>query len=196
MRYSIDRCIVLPHTALMEVNELYNRFMFCLPARKKESAYQGALVFITYVDDEVVRGLVINRPSQKYISTLMKQVAIPVTPFFSDQSILYGGPVNTDKLFMLQRDIVTGALETCLSSTVDDLRQLAIKSLETEYLAAIGECVWTVDQIADEIEHSNWLVMSGDLNLLFKVKPSDRVEAFLDCLGISVEQISTTKGQA
>ena len=37
--------------------------------------------------------------------------------------------------------------------------------------------MWTVDQIADEIEHNN-LVMSGDLNLLFKVKPSDRVEAF------------------
>ena len=99
-------------------------------------------------------------------------------------------------MFLLFKDKHAGGLNIRYAATVDDLQYIASFHEQLDYVAAIGECVWTPEQILQEVQHSNWLVLPAKQELLFESKCEERVNLFLSELGISVEQITSDKGWA
>ena len=159
--------------------------------------FRSALVFITAVDRDHVRGLIVNKASDQYISQVFSQMKINVVEGFQDQKILFGGPLRRDRLFLVYPHIdrlEQGGQEFC-SSDIDDLQMLA-QSEGLRYIACIGECEWTHAQLIEEVENNLWMLLPCNQEILIECHYTNRVHVLLSRLGISIEQISSASGRA
>ncbi|MFB6342371.1 YqgE/AlgH family protein [Saccharicrinis sp. FJH62] len=121
--------------------------------------FSRSIVLLTEHDAEGSMGLVLNKPLDLKIGSVLKDVS------FSETKLICGGPVSPDKLFYIHSfKNVPGAIELIKGlffggdfEYVKDL--LAINpALLHDIRFFIGYAGWSPGQLADELKESSWLV--------------------------------------
>ena len=182
---------------------LEGKLLIALPGMLDERFAQ-TVIYMCAHSAKGAMGIVINKPipGLSFID-LMKQLEIPTGTGFLDFPVLYGGPVETGRGFVLHSDDYESADSTLpvsedisLTATLDILRAIAEGRGPARALFALGYAGWGPGQVETEFQSNGWLHCEADPSLVFGVEPEAKWRAALARLGIDPLGLSASAGRA
>jgi putative transcriptional regulator len=148
-------------------------------------------------------GLILNKPLPMRMSEIFEQleIEIPAGPL-SERQVLRGGPMQTDRGFVVHR--AGGEWDSTLkvSDTIhvtvsrDILAAMARGEGPPEAVVALGYAGWDGGQLEDEIRANAWLSAPVDQGIIFHLPFESRWQAAARLLGVELSRISPISGNA
>ena len=85
------------------IANLTHHFLIAMPAMADPN-FARTLTYIAEHNDQGALGIIVNRPLDMTLATLFERVDLPLHVVeFAGQPVYYGGPVQTDRGFVLHR---------------------------------------------------------------------------------------------
>src|SRR5208282_4013849 len=146
-----------------EAFSLANHFLIAMPGMADPS-FSGTVVFLCEHSPRGALGIVINRPTDLTLQTLFERVELKLEdePRSSEQ-VLYGGPVHTDRGFVLhtrpdaQYDSTLRVTDdVALTMSRDVLEAVAGGDGPPKLLVTLGHAGWGEGQLEFEIGRNAW----------------------------------------
>jgi putative transcriptional regulator len=169
-----------------------------------DDRFAQSVIFMCAHSAKGAMGIVINRPVPGLsFFELMKQLDIVTSPAARDFPVLYGGPVETGRGFVLHSDdfesndsTLPVSEDISLTATLDVLRAIAEARGPKRALFALGYAGWGPGQIETEFQANGWLHCEADPGLVFGHEPEVKWRAALARLGIDPLGLSASAGRA
>lgn len=166
--------------------------------------FHRSVIYLCAHSDKGAMGIVVNKPiPHLQFNDLLSQLKIGVDKLSRSLPILFGGPVETGRGFVLH------SLDYCLpeatlrvseavglTATVDVLRAIATGEGPWRALFALGYAGWGPGQLESEIKANGWLICPADEDLLFGNNSKGKWERALAKLGIDLSMLSSQSGTA
>ena len=148
-------------------------------------------------------GLVINRPNGLHLDDLLEQLRpdIPATPEDTRVVLYAGGPVQTDRGFVLHYagPVFQNTLELeelSLTTSPDVLFALSDGTGPSRHLITLGYSGWGPGQLEEELAANLWLTTPATSALLFETPSEQRLGAAAALLGVDLRLLSRQAGHA
>ena len=181
---------------------LANHFLIAMPAMADPN-FSRTLTYICEHNAEGALGVIINRPIDMTLSTLFERVDIPFDEKMrSDAPIYFGGPVQTDRGFVLHRSAqpyqsqLRVDEDIALTSSRDILQSMGATGEPNKALVMLGYSGWTAGQLEWELSQNAWLTVKADPHIIFDLLPAARLNAALQLLGVDFANLSEVAGHA
>jgi putative transcriptional regulator len=182
---------------------LEGKLLIALPGMVDERFAQ-TVIYMCAHSSKGAMGIVINKPIPGLsFAELMKQLQIETKPLVGELPILYGGPVETGRGFVLHSGEYEGSDSTLpvseeisLTATLDILRAIAEGRGPRQALFALGYAGWGAGQVETEFQSNGWLHCEGDPVLVFGTDPNDKWKTALARLGIGPSGLTANTGRA
>jgi putative transcriptional regulator len=102
---------MFPGASKDEPPSLTNQFLIAMPGMLDEQ-FAGSVVYLFEHNAKGAMGLVVNRPTDVSLSTLLDKIELKleITPF-ADQAVYFGGPVQTERGFVLHESLASNSAE-------------------------------------------------------------------------------------
>ena len=185
----------------MQTINLTSHFLIAMPAMSDPN-FSRTLTFICEHNEHGALGIVVNRPIDVTLATLMRQVEVPFqdSPMY-EQPVFFGGPVQLDHGFVLHRPVgdwksTLSVGDVGLTTSRDILEAMAHGSGPRQQLVALGYAGWAPGQLEDEIRRNGWLTTPADIELIFNVPPESRYGAAMRSMGVNAANLSEEAGHA
>jgi putative transcriptional regulator len=161
---------------------------------------------VTYIcehNQHGAMGIVINQPVDLKLGDLADQLKFEsIDEAAMNQPIYRGGPVETERGFVLHRPL--GHWETSLdissdigiSTSNDIITALAAGTGPKESLIALGYAGWGKGQLEKELVENSWLSGPAEASIIFETRVDQRWHAAAKLLGIDINQVSGEIGHA
>ena len=181
---------------------LTDHFLIAMPAMADPN-FARTLTYIAEHNENGAMGVIVNRPTDMRLATLMERIDIPFEqPAFADLPVYFGGPVQSDRGFVLHRPAgqwhsslkVTDDIG--LTSSRDVLQALALDGEPAEVLVALGYAGWSAGQLEHELTQNAWLTVPADLTIVFDLPPEERLAAAMQLIGVDFAKLSDVAGHA
>ena len=186
----------------MQSVNLTRHFLIAMP-NMVDPHFAKTLTFICEHNDQGALGLVVNRPLDMTLSALLSQVSIPMTGVMhSTLPVLFGGPVQTDRGFVLHEPLgqwqstLAITQEVGLTTSRDILQAVARGEGPQHMLITLGYAGWAPGQLEDEIAQNAWLTVAAETTVMFDLPVEDRLPAAMRLLGIDLASLSDNAGHA
>ena len=182
---------------------LEGKLLIALPGMTDERFAQ-TVIYMCAHSAKGAMGIVINKPIPGLsFSEVLKQLQIDTKPLIGEFPILYGGPVETGRGFVLHSGDYEGSDSTLpvsedisLTATLDILRALAEGRGPKQALFALGYAGWAPGQVETEFQRNGWLHCKADPSLVFGVDPEAKWRTALQRLGIGPSGLVADAGRA
>ena len=181
---------------------LTHHFLIAMP-NMVDSNFSRTLTYIAEHSDQGALGVIVNRPTDMTLATLYERIDIPLLiQEIALQPIYFGGPVQTDRGFVLHRpagdwhSTLTVQEEVGLTSSKDILEAIGADGKPAEFLVTLGYAGWAAGQLEDELANNAWLTVPADLDIVFTLPPEERLVAAMQSLGIDFASLSEVAGHA
>ena len=183
---------------------LEGKLLIALPGRP-DPRFEKSVIFVCAHSLQTgAMGLIINKQIEGLdFSDLVQKLDIPMSARTPHSPVLYGGPVETGRGFVLhsgdyESDDSTLPVteDISLTATLDILRAIADGRGPAKSIFALGYAGWGAGQIEDEIRSNGWIHCEPDPNLLFDVELDSKWATALAKLGIDVSGLSAHAGRA
>lgn len=186
----------------MDIVNLTHHFLIAMPGMADPN-FARSLTYICEHNDQGALGVVVNRPTDMTLASLFEQIDMPLqSAAMAAQPVYFGGPVQTDRGFVLHRP-VGGWLSTLavrddvgLTTSRDILQAVSEGSGPCSLLVSLGYAGWAAGQIEDEIARNAWLTVAAAPEVIFELPPLDRLEAALRLLGVDPAMLCEEAGHA
>ena len=188
---------------------LTGQFLIAMPTLHGDSSFERAVVYICEHTVKGALGLVINRTADVKVSEILDKLAsesegIVYTPpkAYADQSVLLGGPVQSERGFVLHTPFHEYASTVrindrlALTTSRDILEDWAQGQGPEHMLLALGYAGWGAGQLEEELARNAWLTVAADEHVLFETLPNEKYTQAMRLLGIDETMISHTSGHA
>jgi putative transcriptional regulator len=181
---------------------LTNQFLVAMPAMT-DANFAQSVTFIWEHNDEGALGIIINRPMEMRLAEVFEQLQMPMAPGVNGvQPVLHGGPVQTDRGFVVHH--VGGEWEHTrqvssriqVTTSPDILDAMARGIGPPTAIVALGYAGWGAGQLETELAANAWLTVPCDETILFSTPFEQRWQAAGRLLGIDVATISPHVGHA
>jgi len=200
----------------LENINLTGHFLIAMPAMQDPYFAKSVTLICTHNQDGAM-GIIINRPTDMNIDSVFEKIDIPLeNQHLGKQSVLYGGPVQQERGFVLHDLDNDQAMQSHQNNwnsmvkissgialtTSKDILEAAGKGLGPKKMRlSLGYAGWTPGQLEQEILQNAWLsVQARDANLLNKIvfdTPYDDIlGAAIQLLGIDPAMLSDVAGHA
>jgi putative transcriptional regulator len=181
--------------------DLSNQFLMAMPG-VVGGELAGTVIYICEHSEKGALGLVINRPTDLSLAGLLEKIDLEFETAAQDASpIFFGGPVHTDRGFVLHSppgdfssSIKLGDL--ALTTSRDVLQAVAAGTGPEKILITLGYAGWGAGQLENEISQNAWLTVAADVDVIFAVAPEDRYAAAMKLLGIDPSMLTGVAGHA
>lgn len=184
------------------IANLTNHFLIAMPAMADPN-FSRTLTYIAEHNEQGALGVIVNRPLDMTLTTLFERVDVPLhAGELAGQPVYFGGPVQTDRGFVLHRPLgdwhstLEVTEEVGLTSSRDILQNMGEMGEPSEVLVSLGYAGWSAGQLEQELASNAWLTVPADLAILFELPPEERFAAALQCLGIDFTHLSEVAGHA
>jgi putative transcriptional regulator len=182
---------------------LEGKLLIALPGMTDERFAQ-TVIYMCAHSAKGAMGIVINKPIPGLsFAEVLKQLQIETKPLIGQFPILYGGPVETGRGFVLHSGDYEGSDSTLpvsedisLTATLDILRALAEGRGPKQALFALGYAGWAPGQVETEFQRNGWLHCQADPSLVFGVDPEAKWRTALQRLGIGPSGLVADAGRA
>lgn len=182
--------------------DLTHHFLIAMPALQ-EGVFAGSLTYICEHNENGALGIVVNRPISLTLAEMFEQIHIPLhQPGLGELPILFGGPVQTERGFVLHDTAgdwqSTLRIRDTLSLTTskDILEAVGEGKGPRKLLITLGYAGWDQGQLEHEMGENAWLTVPASEHILFDLEPEQRLPAALSQLGIDFASLSEEAGHA
>lgn len=186
--------------------DLTNQFLIAMPGMADDN-FAGSVVYLCEHTERGALGLVINKPIDINLRNLFEKVEISLDrQELAEQPVYYGGPVQTERGFVLHEKqpdgagpynstmSVRGGLE--MTTSKDVLEALAGGSGPKKVLVTLGCSGWQAGQLEDELGRNGWLTVDADPAVIFDTPIEQRYDRAVSLLGFDPRMLSQEAGHA
>ena len=175
---------------------LTNHFLIAMPSMADDN-FSRSLVYVAEHNEEGALGIIVNRPLELSVKELLERVEItPQAEGLDTAPVFFGGPVQTDRGFVLHRPIggwqssLQVTAEIALTSSKDILQALAESGEPRDVLITLGYSGWSAGQLEDELKRKAWLTHPASLELVFDAQPEQLWQRILRQKGWQYQLLS------
>ncbi|WP_043006390.1 YqgE/AlgH family protein [Comamonas testosteroni] len=190
---------------------LTHHFLIAMPGLEDES-FSRSVVYLCEHSERGALGLIINKPSKLSLQSLLQKVDLGLKrDDLRDQQVFTGGPVQTDRGFVLHEPMVIegapenesayastmtipGGLE--MTTSKDVLEALSDGAGPKRVLVTLGYSSWDEGQLESEIGENAWLTVEADPEVIFSTPVDERYDRALGLLGLQRWMLSPESGRA
>lgn len=187
---------------------LTNHFLIAMPGLSDE-LFGRSVVFMCEHSERGALGLVINKPSDILLPRLFEKVDLPMgRADLAQQPVFQGGPVQTERGFVLHEAIEGGEGESVYASTLsipgglemttskDVLEAMSSGAGPRKVFVTLGYASWGKGQLESEITENSWLTVEADPSVIFDTPVDQRYERAMALLGLQPWMLSPDAGHA
>ena len=204
--------------------QLTNQFLLAMPGMLDEQ-FAGSVVYLFEHNAKGAMGLVVNRPTDVNLSTLLDKIELKleIAPF-ADQAVYFGGPVQTERGFVLHEPpnfsvagakagvdrLADSATNYSSSLTVpggltmttskDVLEAVAKGNGPKRFIMTLGYAGWGAGQLEEEIALNGWinaeLSRAQMAEIIFNTPSEQRYQRAMQALGFDPADLSGQVGHA
>ena len=185
---------------------LANHFLIAMPSMQ-DPVFGGTVVYVCEHNENGVLGVVINKPTDMTMQVLFERIDLkletgPGLASHVDEPIMFGGPVQDDRGFVLHTpgnrysSSLTVTDDIAFTTSIDVLEAVAAGDGPPRMLVSIGYSGWSPGQLEDEIGRNGWLTVGADPDILFSMPIEDRYTAAMRLLGIDPLMLTSEAGHA
>lgn len=184
-------------------NFLEGKLLIAMPGMP-DPRFEKSVIFMCAHSAKGAMGLIINKPIDGLsFRELMEKFEIAVTTDGPDTPIMFGGPVNMGRGFVLHSadygpDDATVPITDgiSLTATTDILAAISNGSGPKHSLLALGYAGWSPGQIESEILANGWIHCDCNAALIFGTQHDSIWETAIATLGADISGLSTEAGRA
>lgn len=200
---SIVALLSRPYNVLQMQNvNLSQHFLIAMPAMV-DPHFSKTLTLICEHNDQGALGVVVNRPLDMNLHSLLQQVNIPLdSDAFKSIPVHFGGPVQVDRGFVLHTPLgqwqstLAVSSEIGLTTSQDILQAVARGEGPQQILVTLGYAGWAPGQLEHELSQNAWLTVQANPEVLFGMRAEQRLAAAMSLLGIDFANLSEQAGHA
>ncbi len=186
---------------MSDIGNLTNQLLIAMPAMDDPN-FSKTVALICDHNPQGALGLIINKPLPMKMGEIFEQLDIELISPLSERHVLRGGPMQTDRGFVVHRGggqwdstlKVSDSLHVTTSR--DILAAMARGEGPQEGMVALGYAGWDGGQLESEIRANVWLNVQADVGLIFDTPFEARWHAAARLLGIELSRISPISGNA
>jgi putative transcriptional regulator len=181
---------------------LTNQFLIAMPAMD-DANFSQTVTLVCEHNEQGALGIVINRALPMNLAEVFEQLGLECARSrVAQQPVLRGGPVQTDRGFVLHKP--EGRWESSLpfserihlTTSRDILDALARGDGPANAVVALGYAGWGAGQLEDEMARNAWLTVPADEQLVFEIPLDERWQAACRLLGVDLLHLSSDAGHA
>jgi putative transcriptional regulator len=182
--------------------DLTHHFLIAMP-NMADPYFSRTLTYICEHNDQGALGLVVNRPIDMTLQALFERLSLTLNDGeFADAPIYFGGPVQTDRGFVLhapagnwQQTLHVG--ETIgLTTSKDILEAMGRGEGPGRILVTLGYAGWSPGQLEHELSQNAWLTVEATDDIIFDTPAEERLPAAMELLGIDYASLHDEAGHA
>jgi putative transcriptional regulator len=181
---------------------LANHFLIAMPSLADPN-FHHTVTYICEHTPQGAMGIVINRELELKFGEVLEQMAIEtVSPRVRDKEVYLGGPVHTDRGFVIHRPVgkwdstLKVTRNIGLTTSRDIVAAVAAGKGPKSCLIALGYAGWGAGQLEKEMAENAWLSAPADASIMFDTPVDKRWEVAAKSLGIDIARISSDVGHA
>jgi putative transcriptional regulator len=181
---------------------LTNQFLIAMPAMDDPNFAQSVTLVCEH-NDQGALGIVINKALPMNLAEVFDQLGLDSEQSrVARQPVLRGGPVQTDRGFVLHtpqghwESSLPFSERVHLTTSRDILDALARGAGPENAVIALGYAGWGAGQLEDEMAQNAWLTVPADERLLFDTPLDERWQAACRLLGVDLLHLSSDAGHA
>jgi putative transcriptional regulator len=184
---------------------LTNQFLIAMPGMGDDT-FSGAVVYLCEHNENGALGLVINKPIDIKLKNLFQKVDLSLdSAELAEQPVFYGGPVQTERGFVLHEKLgdapvysstlsIPGGLE--MTTSKDVLEALSHGAGPRRLLVTLGYSGWAAGQLEDELGRNGWLTVDAVPEIIFDTPVAERYDRAVSLLGFDPRMLSQEAGHA
>ncbi len=187
---------------------LTNHFLIAMPGLSDE-LFGRSVVFMCEHSDRGALGLVINKPGDIRLAQLFDKVELSLgRQELAEQPVFLGGPVQTERGFVLHEAVEGAEGESVYASTLsipgglemttskDVLEAMSSGGGPRKVFVSLGYASWGQGQLESEITENSWLTVEADHGLIFDAPVDERYDRAMALLGLKSWMLSPDAGHA
>jgi putative transcriptional regulator len=181
---------------------LTNQFLIAMPGMDDPNFAQTVTLLCEHSERGAL-GIVINKALPMTLAEVFAQLNVDCARSrVTDQPVLRGGPVQTDRGFVLHTpggdwdSSLPFSADVHLTTSRDILDALARGDGPESAIVALGYAGWDSGQLEEEMAHNAWLTVPADASLLFATPIDERWHAAGRLLGVNLLHLSSDAGHA
>jgi len=186
----------------MGTTNLTNHFLIAMP-NLADPNFHHTVTFICAHNEDGAMGIVINRPMELALGDILAQMNLTAhSPGVDNMIIHQGGPVQTDRGFVLHRpdtnwhSSINVSDEIGVTTSRDILEAIAEGRGPEQAFIALGYAGWAAGQLEQEIKENAWLSGPAGSDIIFRTPVEKRWEQAARLLGVDVDRLSSDVGHA
>ena len=182
--------------------DLTNHFLIAMP-QLNGSYFGKSVIYMWQHGEDGALGIVVNLPLQLKLKEIFSQLEISVQlPESGEEPVLSGGPVETDKGFILHDDQRNWAStlhitdDISITTSKDILDDISRGEGPENYLVALGCAGWSAGQLEQEITGNSWVTCPASKDIIFSREFTRKPDMAAATLGFNMAQMTTDVGHS
>jgi putative transcriptional regulator len=181
-------------------NSLVDHFLIAMP-QLQDSYFANTVIYMWRHTHEGALGLVVNLPIKMQLSEIFEQLSMEDTRGAgANQIVLSGGPVETEKGFVLHDSpptwpsslVVTDGIT--ITTSRDILADIARGEGPRNYLVALGCSGWSPGQLEKELAENSWLTCPANKEIIFSKDFARKPGMATASMGFDLAKLATDVG--
>ena len=182
--------------------DLTNHFLIAMP-QLSGSYFGNTVVYMWQHGKDGALGLVVNLPLDLKLKEIFSQLDIEIQrPEAGEEVILSGGPVETDKGFIIHdahghwQSTLKVTEDISITTSKDILDDISRGKGPEHYLVALGCAGWSPGQLEQEIADNSWITCPASKNIIFSHDFTKKPDMAAATLGFHMDQLTTDVGMS
>ncbi len=181
---------------------LTHHFLIAMPSMA-DPYFAKSLTYVCEHNDQGALGVVVNRPIDMTLQALFERLSLTLKhKDLSDAPIYFGGPVQTDRGFVLHEPAgnwqstlrVRDAIG--LTTSKDILEAVGRGEGPRKLLVTLGYAGWSAGQLEHELGQNAWLTVEAKDAIIFDLPSEERLAAAMELLGVDYARLADSAGHA
>ena len=165
--------------------------------------FAKSLTYVCEHNEQGALGVVVNRPIDMTLQALFERLSLKLAHRdLSDAPIYFGGPVQTDRGFVLHEP--TGNWQSTLkvrdaiglTTSKDILEAVGRGEGPQKLLVTLGYAGWSAGQLEHELTQNAWLTVEARDAIIFDLPAEERLPAAMELLGVDYARLADSAGHA
>lgn len=183
-------------------NTLANQLLVAMPSLA-DTNFSHSVTLICEHSERGALGIVLNKPLGMKLGEVFSQMKLEASDIrIDEQPVLRGGPVHSDRGFILHRPGGSWDSSHRVSDQVqvttsrDVLVAMAQGNGPMDAFIALGYAAWEAGQLERELSDNAWLTVPMDTRIVYELPFEQRWAAAWQLLGVDTRHVSLVAGHA
>jgi putative transcriptional regulator len=195
----VDNNLVI---AMIEDASFSNHFLVAMPGHTDPS-FARSVIYVCEHHIQGTVGLMINRPMPLSLGFVFDQLQIePINISRKGLPLLFGGPIQPERGFVIHRPYGEWRSSLALRDGVtvttsnDIILAIAHDKGPQDALVTLGYAGWAQHQLDQEVKDNQWLVCPYKAELMYEVPFDKRWEYAGLTIGVNMNRLTSSFGNA